>query len=114
MHSEECDENFGYLRTSDTLLEGWDRMATHRSAEKAHRQNLKKRARNRELRSRLRGELKSIRSALANNDLSATAEALPRTVSFIDRIASKGVIHANTASRYKSRLKKNLEKISAG
>ena len=87
-------------------------MATHRSAEKAHRQNLKRRTRNRELRSRLRGELKSIRSVLANNDASASSEALPRAVSFIDRVASKGVIHANTASRYKSRLKKHLEKTS--
>lgn len=79
-------------------------MATHASALKAHRQSVKNRERNRQLRSRLRGALKSIRAAIDANDLTAAQGALKQTMSLIDRMASKGVIHRNAAGRYKSRL----------
>lgn len=79
-------------------------MATHKSALKAHRQSVKNREHNRQFRSRLRGALKEIRSAIDRNDLTAAKNGLKRTVSLIDRMASKGVIHRNAASRYKSRI----------
>lgn len=79
-------------------------MATHASALKAHRQSLKNREHNRQLRARLRTALKSIRSAVDANDLTAAKAALKQTVSLIDKMASKGVIHRNAAGRYKSRL----------
>ncbi|MGE3955285.1 MAG: 30S ribosomal protein S20 [Vicinamibacterales bacterium] len=79
-------------------------MASHESALKAHRQSQKNRERNRQFRSRLRGALKSIRTAIDGKDVAAAEGALNQTVSLIDKMASKGVIHANAASRYKSRL----------
>jgi len=79
-------------------------VASHESALKAHRQSEKNRARNRQFRSRLRGALKSIRTAIDGKDVTAAEGALKQTVSLIDKMASKGVIHANAASRYKSRL----------
>ncbi len=79
-------------------------MATHKSALKAHRQSLKQREHNRQFRSRLRGVLKEIRSAIDRKDLTAAKDSLKRTVSLIDRMASKGIIHRNAASRYKSRI----------
>jgi len=79
-------------------------VATHKSALKAHRQSVKNREHNRQFRSRLRGALKEIRSAIDRNDLTAAKNGLKRTVSLIDRMASKGVIHRNAASRYKSRI----------
>lgn len=79
-------------------------MATHASALKAHRQSLNNRERNRQFRSRLRGALKAIRSAIDGNDLTAAKNALKQTISLIDKMASKGVIHRNAAGRYKSRL----------
>ncbi len=79
-------------------------MASHESALKAHKQSQKNRERNRQFRSRLRGALKSIRSAIDGKDVPAAEGALKQTVSLIDKMASKGVIHANAASRYKSRL----------
>ena len=79
-------------------------MATHASALKAHRQSEKNRERNRQLRSQLRGALKSIRAAIDSNDLAAAKSALKQTISLIDKMASKGVIHRNAAGRYKSRL----------
>ena len=83
-------------------------MASHASALKAHRQSLKNREHNRQFRSRLRGALKNVRTAIAGNDLAAAKSALKQTISLIDRMASKGVIHKNAAGRYKSRLHTRL------
>jgi len=83
-------------------------VASHASALKAHRQSLKNRERNRQFRSRLRGALKSIRSAIDGKDLASAKSALKDTISLIDKMASKGVIHRNAAGRYKSRLTTRL------
>lgn len=83
-------------------------MASHASALKAHRQNLKNREHNRQFRSRLRGALKTVRTAIAGNDLAAAKTALRQTISLIDRMAAKGIIHRNAAGRYKSRLSTKL------
>ena len=85
-----------------------DYVATHASALKAHRQSLKNREHNRQFRSRLRGALKSIRAAIDGNDLGAAKTALKETISLIDKMTSKGIIHRNAASRYKSRLTTRL------
>jgi small subunit ribosomal protein S20 len=83
-------------------------VASHESALKAHRQSLINREHNRHFRSRLRNALKTVRTAIAGNDLSAARTALEQTVSFIDKMASKGIIHKNAAGRYKSRLSSRL------
>jgi small subunit ribosomal protein S20 len=83
-------------------------VADHASAVKAHRQSLKNREHNRQYRSRLRGALKSLRLAIDSNDLAGAKAALNQTISFIDRMASKGIIHRNAAGRYKSRLTTRL------
>ena len=83
-------------------------MATHQSALKAHRQSVKNREHNRQFRSRLRNALKSVRTAIDGKDKAAAKTALKETVSLIDRMASKGIIHRNAAARYKSRLSGRL------
>jgi small subunit ribosomal protein S20 len=83
-------------------------VASHASALKAHRQNVVRRTHNRELRAKLRTALKDIRAALAANDLQGVRDRMRATVSLIDRMASKGIIHDNAAARYKSRLQKRL------
>lgn len=85
-------------------------MADHASALKAHKQSLKNRDRNRQFRSRLRGALKAIRTAIDGKDLAGAKTALKETVSLIDKMASKGVIHRNAAGRYKSRLHTRITK----
>ena len=85
-----------------------DYVAQHASALKAHRQSLKNRERNRQFRSRLRNALRSIRIAIDGKDLAAAKSALKQTISLIDRMASKGIIHRNAAGRYKSRLSTRL------
>ena len=85
-------------------------MASHASALKAHRQSLKNRERNRQYRSRLRNALRGIRTAIDGDDLKGAKNALQQTISLIDKMASKGVIHRNAAGRYKSRLALRLKK----
>ena len=81
-----------------------------KSALKANRQNIKRREANRQLRSRLRTSLKAIRASLDDNDVDAAKAALSKTVSIVDKMATKGIIHRNTAGRYKSRLALRLAK----
>jgi small subunit ribosomal protein S20 len=83
-------------------------VASHASALKAHRQSLNNREHNRQFRSRLRSALKSVRTAIAGKDQGAARTALRQTVSLIDKMASKGIIHKNAAGRYKSRLSARL------
>ena len=76
----------------------------NKSALKAHRQNVKRREANRQLRSKLRTGLKAIRKAVDGTDKAAAATAVGTAQSLVDKMASKGIIHRNTAARYKSRL----------
>ena len=87
-------------------------MANTKSAEKRNRQNVKARERNRAHRSRLRTAIKSLRAAVTSGDAAKAQELLPQTFSVIDATAQKKVIHANTASRYKSRLAKTVASLN--
>ncbi len=84
-----------------------------KSALKANRQNIKRREHNRQLRSKLRTALKAIRASLDDQDVDAAKSALSQTVSIVDKMATKGIIHRNTAGRYKSRLTLQLTKATA-
>ncbi len=81
-------------------------MANSKSAEKRIRQNEKRRERNRYHRSSMRSAVKKLRTALTEGDTRAAQELLPGTLGLIATTAQKGVIHRNTAARYKSRLSK--------
>ena len=83
-------------------------MATHSSALKAHRQSLKRRDQNRQYRTRLRRALKDLRAAIDEGKTDEAKASLSETVSLIDKLVGKGIIHANAAGRYKSRLTKRL------
>jgi small subunit ribosomal protein S20 len=84
-----------------------------KSALKANRQNIKRREQNRQMRSKLRTSLKAIRASLDAEDVEGAKTALSQTVSMVDKMATKGIIHRNTAGRYKSRLSARLTKASA-
>lgn len=84
-----------------------------KSALKANRQNIKRREQNRQMRSKLRTSLKAIRASLDAKDVDGAKAALSQTVSLVDKMATKGIIHRNTAGRYKSRLSARLTKVTA-
>jgi small subunit ribosomal protein S20 len=88
-------------------------VASHDSALKAHRQNVKRRDHNRQMRTRLRGALRDIRAAIDSEDPAKVKAALSETVSLVDKMAKKKLIHKNTAGRYKSRLASRVAKKSA-
>ncbi|MGH9501563.1 MAG: 30S ribosomal protein S20 [Terriglobales bacterium] len=79
-------------------------MANHFSALKRARQTETRTVRNRANTSRLRSSLRELREALAKGDKDSAQLVFRQTVSALDKAIQKGVIHENTASRYKSRL----------
>ena len=86
-------------------------MANHFSALKRARQTEKRTERNRANRSRLRTALRDLRESLAKGDKAAAEKQYRETVSALDKAIQKGVLHGNTASRYKSRLGKRVAAI---
>ena len=87
-------------------------MPNHKSAEKRVRQNEKRRAVNRSNRSNLRTQIKKLRTSLAASDKNQSQEFLNPTVSAIDKAVNKGILHKNTAARYKSRLTAHVSKLA--
>ena len=65
-------------------------MASHESALKAHRQNVKRREHNRQLRTRLRSALRDIRAAIDTGDPANVKDALRATISLVDKMAARG------------------------
>ncbi len=87
-------------------------MANHFSALKRMRQIERRSEVNRTRKSRLRHQVRAMRRKLEANDAPGAKAILPATFSIIDRAAKWGIIKANTAARYKSRLTGRLQKLS--
>jgi len=79
-------------------------MANIASARKRARQAEKRRQHNAALRSELRSAVRNVRKAITAGDKKAARDVFQRSVSVIDSIADKNIIHKNTAARHKSRL----------
>ena len=87
-------------------------MANTKSAEKRNRQSIKREAANRVVRGSTRTALKKARIAIEQGD--ANAPELVRVAErALDKAATKGVLHANNASRTKSRLYLALKQATA-
>ena len=85
-------------------------MANHKSALKRARQNVKRRLRNRTLRSAYKTEIKKFASMVEERKLEDAQQFLPHIYKVIDKSHTKGVIPKNTAARYKSNLTVRLNK----
>ncbi len=79
-------------------------MANTRSAEKRSQQAERRRQRNLQVRTRVKGAVKKVRELLAKGDAAGAKAALVAASQALDRAASKGVLHRNAASRRISRL----------
>lgn len=86
-------------------------MANHKSALKRHRQSLKRRARNRISKTRIKNTVKAVRMAIEENDAAKAQEALKVATSLLDKAARKNVIHARQAQRRVARLQVAVNKI---
>jgi small subunit ribosomal protein S20 len=89
-------------------------MATHKSALKRIRRNASRRTINRRNLSRMRTAVKTLRGAIEARDAKTASPLLRSTLSLIDRMVSKGVLHANAAARTKSRLTRHLRRLESG
>ncbi len=86
-------------------------MANHVSALKRVRQTAKRTEVNRNNRSRVRGTLRKMRETVAAGNKEAAEQQFRETVSALDKAIQKGVLHKNTAGRYKSRLAARVKAI---
>lgn len=87
-------------------------MANHVSSLKRARQTERKTVVNRANKSRVRTSLRAMREAIQKGDLEAAQEQYKATTSALDKSVQKGVLHANTASRYKSRLNARIKALA--
>jgi small subunit ribosomal protein S20 len=81
------------------------------SAKKRLRQSLDRRARNRATRSALRSMIRNVRATIASGDADAAAAEFRTLTKKLDQTAAKGVLHANTAARIKSRISKAIKSL---
>ncbi len=87
-------------------------MANHKSALKRIKQTQARTLQNRAHRSRLRHQIKLMRAALDAKDKAAVQSLLTPTFSLIDHSIRKGILHRNTAARYKSRFNRRLKSLA--
>tara|TARA_B100000579_G_scaffold152571_1_gene123955 strand:+ start:444 stop:707 length:264 start_codon:yes stop_codon:yes gene_type:complete len=87
-------------------------MANTAQARKRVRQSVARRERNIALKSKLRTFVKNVVKAIDSEDKSVASENYKKAVPVIDASVSKGIIHKNKAARYKSRLNKQILKLS--
>lgn len=81
-------------------------MATHKSAEKRDRQNVKHLERNRAVKASVKTAIKAAKETIGANNSETAAAALAKVIPLIARAAAKGTIHKNNAARKISRLTK--------
>ena len=87
---------------------GEDIVAHSLTAKKRIRQNVKCRARNRGRKSQIKSAIRSFDETVRSGDKAKSSESLKAAIKKIDRIASRGTIHKNTAARRKSKLQRRL------
>lgn len=88
-------------------------MANKHAAEKAIRVSLRRRTRNRIIRSAARTQVRHAVATVAEGDATAGGQAVREAVRSLDKAAGKGIIKKNNASRRKARLMKKLNQARA-
>jgi small subunit ribosomal protein S20 len=84
-----------------------------KSAIKRVKTSEKRRLQNASQRSALRTAVKAFESAVAAQNAETAQQALIAAIKKLDKAATKGLIHKNTAARKKSRLTKKLNALTA-
>jgi small subunit ribosomal protein S20 len=87
-------------------------LANHKSAIKRHRQSLKRRDRNRAVKTRIKNVVKAVRLAVEAKDKEQAQAALATATAVLDKAATKKVVHWRTAARKVSRLSLAVNKIA--
>lgn len=85
-------------------------MPITKSAKKALRQSLKRRARNIQKKEKIKKLLKEVRNLVSQKKIKEAKSLLPQVYKFLDKAAKTGLIKKNTASRKKSRITQSIIK----
>ena len=85
-------------------------MPITKSAKKALRQNLRRRARNLIYKRKIKSLLKRVRKLILEKNIQEAKKLLPQIYKILDKAAKVGVIKKNTAARKKSRITKAIFK----
>ena len=88
-------------------------MANTAQARKRAKQAEKRRKNNASARSMVRTYIKKVNAAIESKDFDQASSAYQTAVPVIDRLANKGIIHANKAARHKSRLNTAIKALKA-
>ena len=88
-------------------------MAIHPSAIKRHRQSLKRRSINKDIKSRIRTLIKKARQAIEAKDRDGISVQLREVNRALGKAVSKGVLKRNTAARWLSRLARSASRLAA-
>lgn len=83
-------------------------MATYPSAEKRHRQNIKRRDRNRHARATVRTAIKSAIETAKSGDKEAAELKAKKASSLLDKAVVHGLLHKNTVRRTISRMYRQI------
>lgn len=86
-------------------------MANHKSAKKRIKQSATKRLTNRWKTSRVRTEIKKLRTAIETKDKDAALALLPQVQALLDRLAKSSALKRGTAARKNSRLASQVAKL---
>ncbi len=87
-------------------------MASHKSALKRIKQTRQRTTVNRMHRTRLRHQMRKLRVALDTKDKAAAQALFAPTLALIDHMIRKGILHRNTAARYKARLTRRFNSLA--
>jgi small subunit ribosomal protein S20 len=88
-------------------------MANTAGARKRARQSEKRRQHNAGQRSTLRTAIKGVQKAILAGDKTAAMKIYRESMSVVDSIADKKIIHKNKAARHKSRLAQQIKAMAA-
>ena len=80
------------------------------SASKRLRQTKVRQARNKAIKTAMRTQVKKVRTAATAGDIETAEKEFILATKKLDRAGAKGIIHLNTAGRYKSRLSAMIKK----
>ncbi|CAN2250145.1 MULTISPECIES: 30S ribosomal protein S20 [Bacillus] len=88
-------------------------MPNIKSAIKRTKTNNERRAHNATIKSAMRTAIKQVEASVANNEADKAKTALTEAAKRIDKAVKTGLVHKNTGARYKSRLAKKVNGLSA-
>lgn len=87
-------------------------MPNIKSAKKRMRQSVKRTARNRVRKEKLKKSVKAFRTAVTKGDAAVATTELTNAVRAVDKAGVKGILHKNTVNRRKSRMAKMVNRLA--